>query len=146
MSEGRKYKRSMRNDARTQKRIYEDRVAKIKVAIDKGLTKIEDIAEATGIEKVSIKSIFQKNRELYAEYAISRKILVDSAADSMQSIVEDKNHPQHFQAIKYVLQNYKSDLDTVLDSHDDSEISIEGNFGGGGGNPARITFGSKKAK
>ena len=57
-------------------------------------------------------------------------------------IVNDPSHPQHFAASKYILSTYKSDLDEVLESQSDNDVSIQ--VGGESkASPIQITFGKK---
>jgi hypothetical protein len=69
---------------------------------------------------------------------------MDIASDNILEIINDKNHPQHFAASKYVLTKYKSELDDVLDTQGE-EIEIEGT-GRNVKSPVRIVFSSSPKK
>ena len=87
-------------------------------------------------------NLFTQDREVYGEYVVRRKTILDIASDNILDIVNDPTHPQHFQASKYILSTYKSDLDDVLESQTESEMNI--NVGGeSGASPINITFGKK---
>lgn len=120
-----------------------DDIALVKAAIEHDASTYEKIKEKTGLHAYRIKELFTIDKELYALYKMRRKMLVEMAADNLQAIVEDPNHPQHFSASKYVLQHYKSDLDEVLDSKD-NELDIE--IGGdiSGADNISIVFGKKE--
>lgn len=130
-----------RNMKRNQRGVDRDNIALIKAAIESDNSTYEKIAKATGISTYKIKEYFVKDRDLYALYKVRRRMLVELAADNIQAIVEDKYHPQHFSASKYVLQNYKSDLDSVLDLKDEE---IELGLTEGGDSGIVIRFGKKK--
>jgi hypothetical protein len=115
----------------------------IEQAMILGFTTKGDIAKNCNIPLWQVSGAFSESPELRAIFQIMRRTLVDMAADNVQKILEDKEHPQHFQASKYILQTYKSDLDTNLESKDSEEMeaTLSGN---GGVSPIRITFGVKK--
>jgi hypothetical protein len=116
--------------------------ALVKEALNQDCTTRSAISKATGIKLWQISELFKENLELYAEYTVRRKTLVDTAADNIHDIVMDKDHPQHFSASKYVLSKYKSDLDSILDASEEASLSLE--IGGGDrtsqASPIRISF------
>lgn len=135
----------MKTEIRRNKRgIERDNIALIKAAIENDNSTYRQITEVTGLNNWKIKDLFTKHADLYALYKVRRKMLVEMAADNIQSIIEDKNHPQHFAASKYVLQNYKSDLDEVLDTREDDDTDLEMSIEGGAG--VVINFGKKPKK
>jgi hypothetical protein len=99
--------------------------------------------EATGLKAWEITELLKNDIQLNAVYTIRRRELVNMAADNIVDIVSDKDHPNNYAASKYVLQTYKSDLDTNLESHDAQEMAI-GVGNGEGVSPIRITFGRKR--
>lgn len=127
--------KKMKNLKREQKEILEARVLLIKAALEAGLLAREDISKNTGIALHTINTILKGDKELYAEYTLRRRTIVDLAADSLQAIVADKNHPQHFAAAKYVLSKYKSDLDESLDGKEEG-VTIKRRGKGG----SRVKF------
>lgn len=108
-------KRSMRNTKRKEAKLLETRTALVEAALNEGHTTKRGICKATGLKLHELGNLFTANRSLYGLYVVRRKTMVDIAADNLQDIINDKNHPQHFAASKYVLQNYRSDLDDILE-------------------------------
>lgn len=132
-----------KTSAREIRERVEKNTALIYAALDLGQTTRKKIGEVTGMKLHEIAKLFTEDKELYAAYTVRRKTLVDLAADNLQDIIEDTKHPQHFAATKYVLQKYKSDLDDILETQDDGEVSI--NLGGKSSieSPIRIIFGKQ---
>ena len=125
----------------------EQRIIKITAlvyaALDNGYTTRAKLVEATGLKAWEITELLKNDIKLNAVYTIRRRELVNMAADNIVDIVSDKDHPNNYAASKYVLQTYKSDLDTNLESHDSQEMEI-GVGNSEGVNPIRITFGRRK--
>ena len=67
-------------------------------------------------------TFFENNQKMYRLYAQRRRELVDTAADNIQDIVEDKSHPSHYNASKYVLEHYKTDLDNILEQKGGDDV------------------------
>ena len=87
-------------------------------------------------------NLFTNDRKVYGEYVVRRKTISDIASDNILDIVNNPEHPQHFAASKYILTTYKSDLDEVLESQDESEIAVT--LGGTSkASPITINFGKK---
>lgn len=135
--------KAMRNSKRKSKRLLEERSALVKAALEMGNITRKEICKATGLELHDLANLFTRNRELYAEYKIRRRTIADIASDNIMDIVNDPSHPQHFQASKYVLSTYKSELDDVLEDKGQEEIGIT--VGGESkASPITINFGKKK--
>ena len=133
----------MRNKKRQESKLLESRVLLIDKAMDEGFLTKTDIAKATGLKIWDVVNTFTRDRELYAKFCIRRRTLVDTAADNIQAIVNDKDHPQNYQASKFVVSTYKSDLDEILESKDIDDISVLVE-GGESSSPVTIVFGKKK--
>lgn len=132
---------------KTKERKLSEKMAKsvllVRASMKLGFSTKSDIANTANMKIWELNDVFQADKELYAEFCIMRKTLVDVAADNLQDILYDKGHPQNFQATKYVLEKYKSDLDSNLEAKDATEIGLT--IGGAGSpSPVRITFGAKK--
>jgi hypothetical protein len=132
---------------KTKERKYSEKMTKsvslVRASMRLGFSTKSDIAEAANMKIWELNDVFKADKELYAEFCVMRKTLVDVAADNLQDILYDKAHPQNFQATKYVLEKYKSDLDSNLEAKDATEIGLT--IGGANSpSPVRITFGSKK--
>ncbi len=132
-------KKAMSNNKRAIAR--RNKVAKVKFeeAISDGYTSRRDVSKAMGMTSFELSNFFEDNPKSYKVYTQRRRELVDIAADNVQDIVEDKTHPKHYEASKYVLQNYKSDLDNILDKNDGESLSI--GTGDGENNGIIIKFG-----
>tara|TARA_R110000803_G_scaffold170045_4_gene233128 strand:+ start:1703 stop:2113 length:411 start_codon:yes stop_codon:yes gene_type:complete len=134
--------RSMKNTDRKEKKLLKTRAALVRAALEAGQISRKDICNATGLQMHELANLFTQDREVYGEYVVRRKTISDIASDNILDIVNDPTHPQHFQASKYILSTYKSDLDDVLESQTESEMNI--NVGGeSGASPINITFGKK---
>ena len=134
--------RSMKNTERKEKKLLKTRAALVRAALEAGQISRKDICNATGLQMHELANLFTQDREVYGEYVVRRKTISDIASDNILDIVNDPTHPQHFQASKYILSTYKSDLDDVLESQQESEMNI--NVGGeSGASPINITFGKK---
>jgi len=139
-------KRKMKNRERDLSRLMEDRTLLVEAALEAELTTKEDICKATEITRLQLNELFRKNGELYAKYCVLRKLLVETASDNISAIVSDRGHPKNYDASKWVVTNYKSDLDSVLEVKDDSadiEVDVNGS-GRSGASPITIRFGKKK--
>lgn len=116
--------KSMRNNRREKKKILKDRALLVRAALDQGAMTRSDLCKICEFKLNDLVNLFAEDRELFAEYKVRRKTIVDQAADNIHAIVNDKNHPKHYEASKYILQNYKSDLDEVLESQDGEMLQI----------------------
>lgn len=106
--------KAMRNRAKDEAKLLETRAALVLVALDAGKFTRRAICKATGMKAHELSSLFTKDRKIFAEYTVRRKTLADTAADNIAEIVNDPNHPKNFEASKWMLTNYKSDLDDTL--------------------------------
>lgn len=116
--------KAMKNPRRKEQRLLDERSNIINAALEEGKVTRSDISKATGIPLHIISDTFSRNRELFAKYSVRRRSIVDLAADNIFTIVSDPKHPQCFSASKYVLQNFKTDLDEILEPST-NELGIE---------------------
>ena len=120
---------------------HAERIRLINAALDEGHSTRKAIMKVADLKAWELQDVFQKEKQLYAKYVVRRRTLVDMAADNIASIVADEDHPQHFQASKYVLQNYKSDLDSTLERHEEEEMgNVDLSIPQGERKPIRISF------
>ena len=133
--------RSMKNSKRKEAKLLDSRAEFVRAALEAGHISRKDICKATGMQMHELANLFTKDRKVYGEYVIRRKTISDIASDNIMDIVNDPSHPQHFQASKYILSTYKSELDEVLESQDQSEIAVQ--LGSGTASPITINFGKK---
>lgn len=108
--------KAMRNQRRKEQKLLETRTKLVEAALEQGHFTRRQICKATDLKKTDLINLFATNRDLYAKYRVMKKSLADTAADNLQEIINDPNHPHHFQASKFVLQNYKSELDDELEA------------------------------
>lgn len=134
--------RSMKNSKRKERKLLETRADLVRAALETGAISRKEICRATGLKLHELANLFTKDRKVYGEYVVRRKTITDIASDNIMDIVNDPTHPQHFQASKYILSTYKSDLDEVLESQDQSEMAIQ--VGDSTASPITINFGKKK--
>lgn len=136
--------KQMSNSKRTKERLNKAKKVKFEEAIAEQLTSRRDICEFMGLGSWQLTEFFEENPKCYKTYTSRRRELVDTAADNIQDIIEDKTHPQHYAASKYVLQSYKSDLDNILDKQDgEATVEIKGGETSSG---VIIKFGSASSK
>ena len=114
--------RQMSNSKRAKEKRNRERKAFFQEAIADGHTSRRDICKSMGISSFDLTEFFEENPKSYKLYSSRRREQVDVAADNLQDIVEDKTHPQHFQASKYVLDHYKTDLDNILEIKDGDDV------------------------
>ena len=134
-------KTRMKRPVAEHKKWMEDCKELILTALDKGFTTKGKISASTGLKITELNKIFEEDRELWAEYTMYRRTLVDLAADNIADIISDPTHKDHYQASKYVLSTYKSDLDKTLEEKgDEGEVAFEGS----GERSTRVTFRFKK--
>ena len=138
-------KKSMQNTKRAKEKEMRDRKFLVEAAMNEGVFGKGDLAKYTGIPLHLINNLFQNDRELYAEFCVRRQIIVDMAADNIAQIVANQKHPKNYDASKFILQTYKSDLDDSMIAKAPAEVEFA--IGGGGeskSSPIKITFGAKK--
>lgn len=131
--------RSMKNKRRKEEKLLKTRAELVRAALEAGHISRKNICEATGLKMHELANLFTLDRKVYGEYVVRRKTISDIASDNILDIVNDKTHPQHFAASKYILATYKSDLDEVLESQSGDELSVK--IGDKTENPIKITFG-----
>ena len=134
--------KSMKNSKRKERKLLETRADLVRAALETGAISRKEICRATGLKLHELANLFTKDRKVYGEYVVRRRTITDVASDNIMDIVNDPSHPQHFQASKYILSTYKSDLDEVLESQDSNDLEI--NIGDSTGSPIQINFGSNK--
>ena len=135
-------KRSIKNKRREEEKLLTDRAARVRAALNANIMVRKEICNATGLTMLQLKNLFQKDRELFAEYAVLRKTIMDVAADNLVAIVNDPTHPHHFQASKEMLKNFKSDFDDTLEGVD-SILNIQPS---GKKSKVKIVFSSTSSK
>ena len=84
-----------------------------------------------------LRNIFTNDRELYAEFCVGRKLITDLASENIYNIVKDEGHPKNYDASKFIIQNFKTDIDDSLESKDGEMVDIQL---GGGSNGGGITL------
>lgn len=110
--------------------------------INPTITTYRAITETTGAAQWEIDKVMEMCPDLKAEFVIRRKSLANKAVDNIHEIVNNFNHPQNFQASKFIVQTYKNELDEDLVP----KVSTEVGFGIKDGqiSPVSITFTQKK--
>ena len=136
--------RSMSNSKRAKDKRNRERKVLFQEAIADEYTSRRDIAKAIGISSFDLTEFFEENPKMYKLYASRRRELRDIALDNITDIVEDKTHPKHYDASKYIVQNYQTDLDVILDSRDEDTTSSSVSVDAGSG--VIIKFTTEKEK
>ena len=137
--------KSMKNTIREQSKIVAERTAIVKAALDAGCYTRSSILKATGLKAYELTNLFTSEKELAAEYTVKKKLMATIAADNIYDILNDPGHAQHFAASKYILQNYKSSIDEILEPMaGDMELSLPGSNPSDGEDMVTIKFSSGK--
>ena len=126
--------KQMSNSKRAIAKRNKERKVKFQEAIADGFTSRRDIAKAVGITSFDLTEFFEDNPKMYKLYASRRRELRDVALDNITDIIEDKFHPKHYDASKYIVQNYQTDLDIILEGKDDDpagSVTVTGGDSGG---------------
>jgi len=127
-------KKAMKNMRRQEEVLLDERSKLVDAALNDGHMTKTDISKASGLPMHIVTSTLSLNRELFAKYCVRRRTMVDMAADNVFKIVSNPDHPQCFAASKYVIQNFKSDLDDALEpSNAELGVVIGGENGGASG-------------
>lgn len=106
------------------------------------ITTFRQITETTGAVQYEIDKVFDLFPALKAEFSVRRRSLANTAVDNIHEIVNNFNHPQNYQASKFVVETYKNELDNDLTPKVSTELGFE--LRGGQISPVKITFSSKK--
>lgn len=132
----------MRNRTREKQKELDDLKLRIKYCLDSGISTRKDIAKSVGITVSQLANLFHADRELYAKFCVVRRTIVDVASDNLFEIVHNPKHPKNAEISKWVVSNYKSDLDESLEGKagdDGGEVEINN----GDGKTTRIIFGRR---
>ena len=138
-------KRKMENKAREKSKLMEERINLVEACLDSEISTKAEICKVTGLKRIELNTIFRENKKLYARFCVIRKLLVEKSTDNITAVVDDRTHPKNYEASKWILANYKSDLDADLDAKDSEEIEIDVNDDRKGRRPVVIRFGHKKS-
>lgn len=116
-------RRSMSNSKRAINKRNKERKVKFLDALADGYTSRRDIYKSMGITGLELGEFFEVNKKMYQLYCDTRRQLRDVALDNITDVVHDAKHPKNYDASKFIVQNYDTDLDVVLDGKgDDSTI------------------------
>jgi hypothetical protein len=126
-------RKSMSNSKRAIDKRNRERKASFQEALADGYTSRRDIYKAMGISGLELTEFFEENKKMYKLYCESRRQLRDVALDNITDVVHDTTHPKNYDASKFIVQNYNTDLDIVLDEKGDDSVSatIETSEGSG---------------
>ncbi len=128
-------KRAIAKRNRIRKALFQD-------ALADGHTSRRDIYKAMGISGLELTDFFEENKKMYKLYCESRRQLRDVALDNITDVVHDTTHPKNYDASKFIVQNYDTDLDVVLDEKGEDNISATLSHTSGSG--IVIQFDTKK--
>lgn len=132
---------------KTREWVLTERQEEVRLLVEKTLeinptiTTLRQISVTTGASIHEIDKVFQMCPELKAEFTVRRRSLANLAADNIHEIVNNFNHPQNFQASKFIVQTYKSDLDEDLVPKLNTELDFD--IKNGQISPVKITFSTK---
>lgn len=128
---------------RKQNELDKKRAEAIRFALDNGVTTRKGLAEAAECKVHDLTNLFKKDKKLYQEYQLRKKNIAEIAADNIEEIINDPSHPNNYAASKWILTQYKSELDNTLESREGDEISVE--IGGASESvPVVISFNKKE--
>jgi hypothetical protein len=137
--------KAMSNSQRAKDKRNRERKVLFQEAIADEKTSRRDIAKAIGITSFDLTEFFEENPKMYKIYTSRRRELRDIALDNITDIIEDKTHPKHYDASKYIVQNYQTDLDVILESKDGDDVSSSVSVDSGSGVVIKFTT-SKEEK
>ena len=136
-------KKSMKKNSKALKEIrMEERSTLINEALEDGLFIKSDLCKACGLSIYQLNEVLRNNAELKAKYMYRKKSIVDIASDNIAKIIDDSDHPKNFEASKWMVANYQSDLDRELKAKNQEDVSIE--LDDSSSKKTVITFSSKK--
>lgn len=115
---------------------------KTTLLINPTITTYRAITETTGAAQYEIDKVMEMCPEIRAEFTIRRRSLANKAVDNIHEIVNNFNHPQNFQASKFIVQTYKNELDEDLIPKVSTEVGFD--IKDGQISPVSITFSTKK--
>lgn len=128
---------------RKQNELDKKRAEAIRFALENGVTTRKGLAEAAECKVYDLTNLFKKDKKLYQEYQLRRKNIAEIAADNIEEIINDPDHQHNYAASKWILTQYKSEIDNVLESKEGDEISVE--IGGASESvPVVISFNKKE--
>lgn len=110
--------------------------------VNPNITTFRQIIDTTGAAQYEIDKVFELCPELKAEFTVRRRSLANTAVDNIHEIVNNFNHPQNFQASKFIVQTYKNELDESLVPKVSTELGYD--IKDGNVSPVKITFSVKK--
>ncbi len=127
-----------------KKRKYEKIKYQIEEMLDSGVILKSEMKKQLKISFYELNEVIKAFPELRAKWTVRRRSITDIAADNIAEIVSNKKHPRNYEASRFIVQNFKSDLDSDLDAKDDDDVSVD--FGEGGDAPKRISIKFKGRK
>jgi hypothetical protein len=132
----------MKNLDRDREKKKSDKMEMLNACLNEGISTRRELAKLSGFTLIQLNQLFHKDRELYAKFCLIRRQMVDIATDNIMDILMDPKHPKNYDASKYIATNYKSDIDSSLESKDEDSIEVE--VGGTeNSRPVVIRFGKK---
>ena len=115
----------MKNSKRDAELVRKEQAKLVQDALDLGISSRKEVAGHAGIKLSELAKIFKEYKDLYALFCEIRRTIVDLASDNLFDVVADKEHPKNVDVSKWLLTNYKSDLDASLESKDDDSVEIQ---------------------
>ena len=112
-------RKQMSNSKRAIDKRNRERKELFQEALADGHTSRRDIYKAMGISGLELTEFFEDNKKMYKLYCESRRQLRDVALDNITDVVHNTKHPKNYDASKFIVQNFNTDLDVVLDEKGD---------------------------
>lgn len=109
--------------------VWEDRINAVRLALEKGQCTYKAIANAIGKSIPFVQKLFDKFPEIRKEYLMTKRIIANQAADNIYDIVNDPDHPKNYDASKFIISRFKSDLDESCEKHDEEGLEVAINQG-----------------
>lgn len=108
----------------------------IRACIEEGITQYKKITEITGLTENQLQLVFRKRPALHEWYKVKLKALKNKVVDNFVSAISDDENPNQWDATKLFMKKYKTPLDDVFESNENSEFSLKGGEVSG----VKITF------
>jgi hypothetical protein len=137
--------KSMKNTVRAAAKIAKERELLVKQAIDDGNTTRSTIVKATGLGKNVVTNMLSTNEELRTMWLVKKRMMVGTAIDNIDDILNDPKNPKNFEASTWVASNIDADgLGELFTSPANIELQIPGTDTSNSDEAVVIKFTSKR--
>lgn len=140
---GKKTYMSRKPDRKKLEKLEKDTEKIFKWLEDEEIITIKDLVKKSGISRLSVEQAIANSEELQFIMKERRRMITSIATENLMEIVQDRRDVNNYQATKFVLENFKNELEEAVPS----KTSIEASFdrdADGNISPVKIVFNTKK--